>query len=154
MKLKKFALFAEIISAIAIVGSLIFVGIQIQQNSRISQVNAYQELTNQILSINAIHAQNSELAEIQLKARNGIELSENEQFRLQQVMVMVTRHSDLAFLQYQQGYIDQQQLDDVLSPFWINDRLTSVFRPLWERTKGDLNPDFVKYIESSTNWMR
>jgi len=50
-KLQEYALLAEIFSALAIVISLIFVGIQIQQNSELSQVNAYQSIRQNINSL-------------------------------------------------------------------------------------------------------
>jgi hypothetical protein len=59
MRLEKWALIAEIVSAFAIVLSLIFVGIQISQssdetalNTSAIQVGAYQELVGQIMDIN------------------------------------------------------------------------------------------------------
>ena len=52
-KLKIYALVAEIISAIAIVISLVFVGLQIQQSNRLARAEAFRTPTSDINAINA-----------------------------------------------------------------------------------------------------
>jgi hypothetical protein len=52
-RLKVYALIAEIVSAIAIVISLVFVGFQIQQSNRLSRAEAFRSPTSDINSINA-----------------------------------------------------------------------------------------------------
>ena len=47
-KLQEYALIAEIIGGIAIIASLVFVGLQIQQNTNLSKANAYRETIQEI----------------------------------------------------------------------------------------------------------
>jgi hypothetical protein len=47
-KLQEYALVAEIIGGIAIVCSLPFVGVQIRQSAKVSEINAYQELISRL----------------------------------------------------------------------------------------------------------
>jgi hypothetical protein len=148
MKLKEFALVAEIISAVAIVASLIFVGLQIQQNSRIAQVNAYQDLTAQILNLNAANSQNPALAALHVKARNREELTEIENYMLAQEMIGVIRHGDLAFLQYQQGYINLTQLENLLAPLLVNYRTIPNFINVWENMKRNVDSSFVEFVDN------
>jgi hypothetical protein len=53
-RLQMYALIAEIVSAIAIVVSLVFVGFQIQQSNRLSRAEAFRSPTS---DINSIYAQ-------------------------------------------------------------------------------------------------
>ena len=71
-KLQEYALIAEIIGGIAIVCSLIFVGVQIRQNSEVSEINAYQELTSQITLINTLRVQNADFANLYWRFEHGI----------------------------------------------------------------------------------
>jgi len=147
-KLEEYALIAEIVSAIAIVASLVFVGVQIQHNSRISQVNAYQELSTQIMNLNVVNAANKDLSELVYKAIQGQKVNEVETFRLTQVFIPVIRHGDMAFLQYQQGYITKAQFDGTLGPFRAVMN-APVFKHSWEVMKPNVNPLFVNYMESN-----
>ena len=147
-KLQEYALIAEIVSAVAIVASLIFVGIQIQHNTRISQVNAYQELSTQIMNLNVVNATNTDLSELIYKALQGQKLNEIESFRMTQVIIPVIRHGDMAFLQYQQGYITKAQFDGTLGPFKAVMN-APVFKQSWEVMKLNVNPLFVDYMESN-----
>jgi hypothetical protein len=55
---------AELVSAVAIVLSLIFVGLQINQNTRVSEINAYQDLINQISLLNQVRINNPAVADL------------------------------------------------------------------------------------------
>jgi len=61
-KLHEHALIAEIVGGIAIVCSLQFVGVQIRQNSEISEINAYQDLISQITLMNSLRVQDAQFA--------------------------------------------------------------------------------------------
>jgi len=73
-KLQEYALVAEIIGGVAIVISLVFVGVQVSQtaeetatNTTAIRASAYQELTTQILNINNLRAENPDIAELVFK---------------------------------------------------------------------------------------
>lgn len=153
MKINNLTLLTEVISVIAIVGSLIFVGIQIQQSSRIYQVNAYQDLTNQVINLNVLMSENEELAALQIKSWAGLSLSEIEEYRLAQVYIGAMRQGDIAFLQFQQGYISQEQLEVVLGTFWVNLSQSELFKTLWHQVKRNLSSTFVEYIENSPKFV-
>jgi len=73
-KLQEYALVAEIIGGVAIVISLVFVGVQVSQtaeetatNTTAIRASACQELTTQILNINNLRAENPDIAELVFK---------------------------------------------------------------------------------------
>jgi len=47
-KLQEYALIAEIIGSLAIVASLVFVGVQVQQNTNLTKANAYRETIKEL----------------------------------------------------------------------------------------------------------
>ena len=75
MKLKEWALVAEIAGAVGIIISLVFVGYQIKQgteetsqNTRAIEASAFQDLTSQILALNLSLIENPDLSEIFLNS--------------------------------------------------------------------------------------
>lgn len=140
-KLQEYALLAEIISAVAIVTSLIFVGLQIQQNSeetslntRASSANAYQQIIAQVLNMNEMLAENPELEEIVRKAENGEPLSTLENRRYIRIFASMWRIGDTAFNMYRQGIIDEAGLISSTGIFSTQLVQSEVARALWEVT--------------------
>jgi hypothetical protein len=145
-KLQEFALVAEVISAIAIVASLVFVGIQIQQSSKINEVNAYQDLVNQISVLNILRIEDREFAELFGRYVSGEEISNRiDKAQMTAFLATTFRHADLAYRQYKSGIIDKQTLDSVLSltNFWKQQNLGEI---IWSDVARVLDPGFVSYM--------
>lgn len=107
-RLQQYALLSEIVGGVAIVLSLIFVGMQIRQNSQVSQINAYQELVSRLTVMNTLRVQDAESADIFWRFDHGEKpRSDNERARLEAFLYMVFRHGDLAYRQFDKGLIDR-----------------------------------------------
>ena len=146
-RLQEYALIAEIVGGIAIVLSLIFVGMQIRQNSEISQVNAYQELVSQITVMNTLRVQDAEFADLFWRFDHGQQPQDDkERARLEAFLYMVFRHGDLAYRQYDKGLIDRDGLVSVLSPTrsFLN---TQIGREVWETLSPSLQSGYVDFVE-------
>ena len=156
MKLQEYALVAEILSAVAVVASLIFVAFQIQQqaeetalNTRAIQVSAYQDLVAQIATLNLIIIQDAEFAELRIKILGGGAPNDNvEQARFRAYISLAVRHGDLAYRQYRNGLIDELSLRSVLAPLLRFLRLADVSRSQWEFMKPALDTDYVSFINA------
>lgn len=123
-KLQEFALVAEIISALAVVAGLIFVGLEISQstdqaalNTRALETAAYQDLIGQILDINNTY--NADLVLDDIVARgNAGELTDPGEFNIYTgYAITVTRHADMACFQYQQGILSEDRLASAYAIF-------------------------------------
>jgi hypothetical protein len=145
-KLQQYALIAEIVGGIAIVCSLLFVGLQIRQNSQVSQVNAYQQLISQITLINTLRIENAEFAELFWRFdRGGKPRNDAESARLEAFLFMIFRHADLAWRQYDAGFIDRDGLISVLGPLrrFLN---TEMGREMWQGFSVFVSPDLVAFV--------
>lgn len=146
---------AEIISAIAIVASLVFVGLQIKQNTDASQVNSYQILASQIIDMGTLIAQDETLAEAYRKSNvANQELSDLESTRLTLMFIGMIRHGETAFLHYKMGFIDEGQLQAVLTPLsanWDNEIMQQVWPFFSSSTSTSLNEEYVTYLNSWLN---
>ncbi len=82
LKLKNWALIAEILSAVAVVLSLIFVGFEVRQNSRTQVQTATQAALRDFTSASRLFSANNEIACIYLRGNQDYEsLSDVEKFR-------------------------------------------------------------------------
>lgn len=115
----------EFIGAIAVVLTLIYLSVQVRQNSvqikasvDAMQVTGYQQLMNRIAEVNRLTIEDADFARILLLAEsNPEELAEVDVRRFYTYMILLTRHADMAFLQYQKGMLDEDQYHSALGPF-------------------------------------
>ncbi len=76
MTLESWALVAEIIGAIGVVASLVYVGIQIRDSNRVNQANARHNISEFVLQVSLFNAGHADrIAEIERKIGEGSELS-------------------------------------------------------------------------------
>ena len=154
MDLKKWALLAEILSAVAVVTSLVFVGLQIRQgaqetalNTRAIETSAFQDLTTQINTISLDLSANPQLAELAARVLQGGKLeTPQEVVQIQSFLFAVNRHGELAFRQFESGLMDELSMIGMLGPveFWIQ---SEVGREIWSR-QTSLNASYRAYVDS------
>ena len=149
-KLQQYALLAEIISALAIVASLIFVGVQIRQNNALVKANTYREIRAGMMSLNYLNFSNPEYAALSYKISNGGELSPVEIARRRNFGFYMINLADTAYEQYKRGLIDGNELRETLGPFfgilysnpWMQDQIRQ-----YSRFPGNYDPEFIAYIK-------
>jgi len=116
-KLQDYALIAEIVSALAVVAGLIFVGLEIRQstdqaalNTRAIEVASYQDLIGQIIDINKSLMLDPSLVNLIRRGQAGELTDPDELEQYRRYNINVARHADLACFQYQQGIINKERL--------------------------------------------
>ena len=154
MKLKKWALLAKILSAVAVVTSLVFVGLQINQsaeetalNTRVIQTSAYQDLTAQINALSALIIANPQFAEL---VQRGKPESPQEQRQLSAFSLSMFRHGELAYLQFENDLINEDSLRNMLSPLHNTLNTNATARGLWQNLPiSTLNPRYRDFVNAS-----
>ncbi len=135
----------EGIGFLAIVASLIFVGIETRnstQQARLTtqaiQISSYQELMDNIAELNASVVQDAEVAAFLFKAyATSEELTDLEKFRLSRNLFQRFRHGDIAYFQYERGVIDEARLRSALNVLMLGHPRVQAF---W----GDARDSFVE----------
>jgi hypothetical protein len=153
--LQKWALFAEIIGGIAVVVSLVLVAYEIRQstdqaalNTSALQIAAYQDLINGISQINAMVAQDGELAKIVMTAKTTPEqLSDVERQRFLRFVLSIFRHGDMAYFQYQQGLVDRRRLDSALGIVLAELNNSAGAQQIWSRVKDVFADEYVVHVD-------
>ena len=125
----------------------IFVGIQIRQNSEISEIDAYQDLISQITLMNSLRVQDPQFADLFWRFDHGEEpRNDVEHARLEAFLYTVFRHGDLAYRQYDKGLIDRDGLVSVLAPTrsFLN---TALGKEVWATLSPSLNQGYVAFVD-------
>ena len=141
----------ESVGIVAIVASLVFVGIETRNSTRQAVLNtqaleiaAYQDLMDNIAEMNAIIVQDPELAALMYKATRTTEsLTDLEQYRYTRALFMRFRHGDMAFFQYERGAIDEARLRSALQ---ILDLENPNARDFWESVQQNFVESYRNYI--------
>ena len=93
----------------AVIGSLLYVGVQIRSNTRTTQVAASHNLTNTILTVLKTVADDPELTRIWLKqSQDTSALSASDLERMLIVNVMVLKAFEDAFHHHQMGQMSDE----------------------------------------------
>lgn len=153
-KLREYALIAEIIGGLAIVASLLFVGLQVRLtaqetalNTRQMQAMVYQELQRQIIERNVLNATDPESIRLLRKRVSGEPLDEVDRLQLLELNRARFRAGNSAYLQFENGIITKEQLESVLSPMIANINYDETIRQSWEN-EVTVTESFRNYIDS------
>ena len=107
----------QIIGMLGLIASLIFVGMELRQNQQVARVTAYQALAEQIATYNALLLSEPEINRIRISALNNENLNASEIEMYRAFFRMLKRQSELAYLQYENGIIDEE-----LEGIWAGDK--------------------------------
>ena len=72
MTLEEFYYISQIVAVIGIFGSLVFVGLQIRQNTRATQAASHHAVSNSLNEINRLFIESEEVTKIWLSEEKGI----------------------------------------------------------------------------------
>jgi hypothetical protein len=112
---------ANFLGVVGIIGSLIFVGLELRQNKKLATTNAYQTRLSEMQQAQRNLALSGDLAEILSKATSlGADaLTETELRRVRAWETSAQWRMESQFYQYKQGFLDkialERTLDDIVS---------------------------------------
>ena len=137
----------EIGGLVSVIGSLIFVGVEIGQNTAAVRGATQQEISMQVNEMYRILAENEKLAFLTAGALNGTtksELTETDYTRFWAFTLMGFRRIENIYLQYKNGFLGEEAFERIGMQFY---RLPLV-REIWEERKNDFEDEFVKFFET------
>ena len=116
-----FAKVANFLSVVGIIGSLIFIGLELRQNQKLAMTNAYQTRLSEMQQAMVNLALSKDLAAImvKLKLEGADALTEAELFRARTWAKGVQWRMESQYYQYKQGFLDDlainRTLDDIVT---------------------------------------
>ena len=140
----------EGVGFVALIASLVFVGIETRNSSQQTALNtqavemaAYQELMNNIQEFNELSLESRHAAEAMIGLW-GAHAEDMEGFQRDRALFILFRHGDLAYFQYERGAIDEDRLLTAI-------RVIPLWRPeiiaWWTDRKHSFVPSYVEYID-------
>jgi len=139
----------EIITATAVVVSLVFVGMEIrnstqqmEQNTRSLQVSAYQDLISRIVEMNAIDIDKATSIDI-LASKEFLDATQTQ--KLNSLLWILFRHGDMAYFQYESGSINQERMISAMAPLIL--RLQNPKIERWKQIRNVFVPSFRAYVD-------
>ena len=143
MTLEDLGNLGEFVGAIAVVISLVYLAVQIRQNTRALHGSSYAQSAEQLWLANLAIAQNRDLARIMADSNAGKPLSLEDTARLEAVITLFFFGTENLFRQYERGLLDSDTWDNVvlnmprLSPDFV-DRMRAREGPLAKRLRAHL----------------
>ena len=151
MTLEQAYFVGELIAAIAVVISLIYVGFQVKQNTIATQTSSAQAYTTDVNEIVGLINNSTHLADVLHSGANG--LSELEDGDIIRFMAF----HDMLFITYQSFYLQWKKgtLDEELFNTYRGAQMSLLKqkgqREWWEFRRHWFNPGFQNYVEEIMN---
>lgn len=140
---------SELIAAISIVLSLIFVGLEIQQSSSVARAEAILSFTSSMAEHSRAVAENEQLARIVYDMNTGAltnlaDLSNSERAQLYSMFyanmsLYYGLHSSV-----QENVLPEEYLSLIDDPYFT----APLFRNIWPGIRGIFGDDFVAFVEA------
>jgi hypothetical protein len=148
--LEQFNYIAEIIASIAVIASLVYVAIQIRQNTASNKLIAAQNLSHEVRAGSALAAANSDLADIHLRGIRDVEsLSPTEKHRFYLYLNNTHRVYESALYQHAQGVVDEPVFNAIISNMYIGKK-TPGYQSFWSERKSIFSKEFQDFYESDS----
>ena len=135
----------EIVGVLGVVASLVFVGIEIRQNTQAVRGATYQSLSGASVDLLFYVADHPELnAQLDAWGR-GEELPASTRARVEAVVLAYLRHLENAYYQMEEGTLKPELLEN-----WAGNPTFSVpgFQEFWSQRRGAFSEGFRDYIEA------
>ena len=137
----------EIIGLISVIGSLIFVGVEISQNTQAVRGATHQAVFDQVSEYYLTLASEKELADLAAGAlSNNIkrnELSMGDRLRTDMVIMTGIRRVENIYMQHKNGILD----DDAFKMIGMDSYRSDYALDAWNSWKGGFDSDFVSFFE-------
>jgi hypothetical protein len=141
------AAIGQLIGAIAVVASLIFLGIQIRQSVKASKATAFQGLVTSIIDVNMKHIENPEILGVIDRAGKGETLSPEEHRLYVTLVLSAARLAQSAHYQSELGLLDESKLESVVYNL-VRHLKSDTGQAVWADFANRSDPRFRAYIES------
>lgn len=136
----------EIGGLFSVIGSLIFVGVEINQNTAAVRGATQQEVSYQISEMYKMGIENEKIAFIMSEAYEGIKKSDldpTDYTRFWLFSMMGFRRVENIYLQYKNGFLNEDAFNRIGMDFYQ----TPLLLEIWDERKDAFDPEFALFFE-------
>ena len=138
----------EIFGLIGVIGSLIFVGVEVRQNTAEIRGSTHQSVSEQVNELYLTIAEDERLSKLISEMIENSNLSKNlnpaDQISLDFVILTGLRRIENIHLQYLDGILSNDAFDRIGMNFYRK----QYAKETWEMYKGGFDNDFVAFFET------
>ncbi len=154
MSLSDLGNLGEFVSGLAVVISLLYLAVQIRQNTRSLRAGAHQSITSHIAELNRTIVENAEVARLmEVGLRDLMALSPEDRRRFNAYNSARFRHYDNLYYQYRAGTLEESQWSGLRNLLRFHLSQPGIVR-WWEEARAFYSPDFVAYVASLQDELR
>tara|TARA_Y100001958_G_scaffold133469_1_gene103590 strand:+ start:52 stop:507 length:456 start_codon:yes stop_codon:yes gene_type:complete len=137
----------EIFGILGVIGSLIFVGVEVRQNTAEIRGSTHQSVSEQINELYLTIAEDERLSKLVSEMMENSDLRKNlspsDQISLDFVILTGLRRVENIYLQYLDGILSGDAFDRIGMNFYRR----QYAKETWERYKGGFDSNFVAFFE-------
>ena len=142
---------AQIGGVVGVIASLIYVAIQIRNNSRATRAATFQQLSSTMASGWLDHARNPEMVDLILRGTNDFEsLNRVEKARARFFLMGYARNFENAFFQHKVGTLKNKDWLGISADIHILFSMPGS-RIMWPLIKNRSSPEFGHFIDAIVN---
>tara|TARA_S200000501_G_scaffold62231_1_gene52903 strand:+ start:1638 stop:2090 length:453 start_codon:yes stop_codon:yes gene_type:complete len=136
----------EAVGIFSVIGSLLFVGVEIRQNTAAVRGATQQDISYQISEMYKIGVENEKIASIMTRSYDGLrksELNDTEFLQFWLFSMLGYRRIENIYLQYKNGFLTEDAFDRIGMSFYR----TPIQLEIWEERKNGFDPEFAQFFE-------
>ena len=136
----------EGVGLFSVIGSLLFVGVEIRQNTAAVRGATQQDISYQISEMYKIGVENDNIASIMTRSYKGLkksEITDTEFLQFWLFSMLGYRRVENIYLQYKNGFLAEEAFDRIGMSFYR----TPIQLEIWEERKEDFDPEFAAFFE-------
>ena len=137
---------AEIVGATAVVVSLVYLTVQLKQNTQAMKSATIDSLNKAMVSNIQMFIEDDDVLELMMKANANEELSEKEEAKYYYLLLMLVRRFEGFYFQRTFGFVDPQ-----MTAGYEHSMLSIIGRnqTWWQQAKKVMSPDFIAFIDKT-----
>lgn len=136
----------EGVGIFSVIGSLLFVGVEIRQNTSAVRGATQQDISYQISEMYKIGVENEKIASIMSRSYQGLkkkDLTETEFLQFWLFSMLGYRRVENIYLQYKNGFLTEEAFDRIGMSFYR----TPIQLEIWKERREDFDPEFASFFE-------
>lgn len=130
----------------SVIGSLLFVGVEIRQNTSAVRGATQQDISYQISEMYKIGVENEKIASIMSRSYQGLkkkDLTDTEFLQFWLFSMLGYRRVENIYLQYKNGFLTEEAFDRIGMSFYR----TPIQLEIWKERREDFDPEFASFFE-------
>jgi hypothetical protein len=148
MDIDKINKWLTLFSNIGVLAGILFLGLEIEQNSELMQVQIAQTRSSDAVAAQELTINSPYIPQIRIKVNNGEQLTPEESMRYADFFRASIRVQDNILFQYQEGMLRESEIRSIEA--FVKGRIATpeANRQLWERSKAIYSDEYIEYVDS------